>query len=96
VTIRLHGLVAATHTPFHADGRLNLDAVEQQAAHLQRNGVDTVFIGGSTGESHSLSVAERLALAERWSGVVRGSALRLVVHVGSNCLADARALAAQA
>jgi N-acetylneuraminate lyase len=29
VTIPLHGLVAATHTPFHADGRLNLGAVEQ-------------------------------------------------------------------
>ncbi len=28
--------------------------------------------------------------------VVRGSKLRLVIHVGSNCLADARALAAQA
>lgn len=96
MTLPLHGLVAATHTPFHADGRLNLGAVEQQAAHLQRNGVDTVFIGGSTGEGHSLSVAERLALAGRWSEVVRGAALRLVVHVGSNCLADARTLAAQA
>jgi len=24
MTIKLHGLVAATHTPFDADGRLNL------------------------------------------------------------------------
>ena len=56
----------------------------------------TVFIGGSTGESHSLTVEERLALARRWSEVVRGTNLRLIVHVGSNCLADARALAAQA
>jgi len=28
--------------------------------------------------------------------VTRGSALRVIVHVGSNCLADAAALAAQA
>lgn len=92
----LHGLVAATHTPFHADGALNLAAVEQQAAHLLRNGVTNVFIGGTTGESSSLTLDERLALAQRWSEVARGTALRVVVHVGSNCLADARALAAQA
>ena len=30
----LHGLVAATHTPFHADGSLNLGVIEKQAAHL--------------------------------------------------------------
>lgn len=93
---KLHGLVAATHTPFDADGNLNLSAVERQAHHLLRVRVKTVFIGGSTGESHSLSIQERLALAERWSEVVRGSELGLIVHVGSNCLADARALAAQA
>jgi N-acetylneuraminate lyase len=96
MTIKLRGLVAATHTPFSADGRLNLDVVERQAEHLLRAGVNTVFIGGSTGESHSLTVEERRALAVRWSAVVRGSAMRLVVHVGSNCLADARSLAAQA
>jgi len=95
-TITLAGLVAATHTPFSADGQLNLKAVEKQAEHLFRNGVNTVFICGSTGESHSLTVEERLALIQRWSEVVRDSKQRLVVHVGSNCLADARALAAHA
>jgi N-acetylneuraminate lyase len=92
----LHGLVAATHTPFTPDGSLNLAIVEKQAAHLLKNGVTTAFIGGSTGESHSLSLDERRALAQRWSEVARGTALKVVVHVGSNCLADARALAAQA
>ncbi|MBX7072208.1 MAG: dihydrodipicolinate synthase family protein [Pirellulales bacterium] len=96
MTIRLHGLVAATHTPFHSDGQLNLDIIERQAEHLIRNRVKTVFIGGSTGESHSLTIDERLALARRWSEVACDAGLRLVVHVGSNCLADARALAAQA
>ena len=92
----LHGLVAATHTPFAADGSLHLTVVEKQAAHLLQNGVAAVFIGGTTGESSSLSLEERLALAERWMAVVKGSALRVVVHVGSNCLADACALASQA
>lgn len=93
---RLYGLVAATHTPFHADGSLNLSIVEKQVEHMLKNEVGTVFIGGSTGESHSLTVAERLALGRRWSEVTRGTKLRLVVHVGANCLADARALATEA
>lgn len=92
----LRGLVAATHTPFHADGSLNLAIVEQQAAHLAANGVKFAFIGGTTGESASLTVEERRALAQRWSEVARGTELKAIVHVGANCLADARALAAQA
>ena len=93
---KLLGLVAATHTPFTSDGQLNLAVVEKQAEHLLQNGVRTAFIGGTTGESHSLTVEERLALAKRWSEVVQGMHLKLIVHVGSNCLADARTLAAQA
>jgi N-acetylneuraminate lyase len=93
---KIHGLVAAAHTPFRPDGSLNLAAVEKQAGHLRASGVGAAFIAGTTGESHSLTVEERLALARRWSEVARGSGLRLVVHVGANCLADARTLAAQA
>jgi N-acetylneuraminate lyase len=92
----LHGLVAATHTPFTPDGSLNLAAVERQAAHLLANDVTFAFIGGSTGECHSLTVDERRALAQGWSEVARGTPLKVIVHVGSNCLADARALATQA
>jgi len=94
--LRLHGLVAATHTPFHADGSLNLAVVEQQAAHLVARGVNHAFIGGTTGESSSLALEERRALSERWMAVTRGSPLQVIVHAGANCLADARALAAQA
>lgn len=96
MTAPLHGLVAAVHTPFGPDGGLNLAAVERQAEHLARDRVAAVFVGGTTGESHSLTVDERLALAGRWAEVARGTPLRLVVHAGANCLADARALAAHA
>jgi len=92
----LHGLVAAAHSPFHEDGSLNLAVVEKQAAHFLNSNVATIFICGTTGECHSLSLEERRALAKRWFEVARGTALKIVVHVGSNCLADARALAAQA
>ena len=96
MSLRLEGLVAATHTPFTSSGELNLAAVEKQAAHLAANGVRAAFVGGTTGESHSLTLLERKALAQRWAEVTRGGKLGLVVHVGSNCLSDARELAAQA
>lgn len=92
----LHGLVAAPHTPFRADGALDLAVVEPQAAHLLAGGVNAAFVGGTTGECHSLTLEERTRLAGRWLEVTRGTPLEVVVHVGSNCLADARALAAQA
>jgi N-acetylneuraminate lyase len=92
----LHGLVVAAHTPFHADGSLNLAAVEKQAAHFLKYNLTTIFVAGTTGECHSLTLDERCALAQRWSEVICGTALKLVLHVGSNCLEDCRVFAAQA
>jgi len=96
MTTKLTGLVAATHSPFLSNGDLNLAAVDKQAEHLAKSGINAVFICGTTGESHSLTVDERLALATRWGEVVRGTQMRLVVHVGTNCLADGRRLAKHA
>ncbi|MEQ1861330.1 MAG: dihydrodipicolinate synthase family protein [Chthoniobacteraceae bacterium] len=93
---RLHGLVTATHTPMHADGSLHLDIVERQAAHLLAHGLETVFIGGSTGESTSLTTEERCKLTERWCAVAKGTPMRIVVHVGTNCIEEARYLAGHA
>src|SRR4051812_10947067 len=93
--IPLTGLVPAVLTPFDAAGELNLAAVERQAELLLRDGVSAVFVGGTTGEFSSMTVDERKALARRWAEVARGS-LRVVVHVGSNCLAESKALAAGA
>jgi N-acetylneuraminate lyase len=94
--VKLEGLVAAVHTPLDAEGSLALDVVERQAEHLVRSGILHAFVAGTTGESHSLSLQERRRLATRWLEVARGTPLRVVVHVGSNCLEDARELAAQA
>lgn len=92
----LTGFVAATHTAFHPDGSINLDAVDRQAAHLLSHHITGAFIGGTTGECHSLTTEERRQLSRRWASAVQGTTLKLVVHVGHNCLEDARALAAQA
>lgn len=89
-------LIAAPVTPFAGDGSVALGPVEALAERLVRQGVDGVFVNGTTGESHSLGPAERRLLAERWVSVLRGTPLRCIVHVGSNCLREARELAAHA
>lgn len=87
-------MVAAPHTPFHADGSLHLDRIAQQSALFARTGVDGVFACGTTGEGPHMTTAERMAVAERWA-TVKGS-LRLIVHAGHSCQRDVIALAAHA
>lgn len=89
----LSGIIAATYTAFHADGSLNLDAIEKQAAILSEDGATGAFICGTTGEGLSLSSAERMQVAERWRAVVQPGSLKIVVHVGHNSLVDAINLA---
>lgn len=96
MSAKLTGLIAATPTPMHTDGSLNLEAVEPLGKLLAEVGVTGVFIAGSTGESHSLTVDERIALAEMWSRVAPKYQLKHLVHVGHNCQRDACRLAAHA
>jgi len=91
----LTGLIAAPFAPLNAEGGLKLDIVEHYAKFLHRNGVQGAFVCGTSGESMSLSVAERMAIAKRWVEVAPPG-LRVIVHVGHNALPDSRALAAHA
>jgi N-acetylneuraminate lyase len=95
VPFRLTGLIAAPHTPFTASDQLNPSVVTAQAALLVESGVAGAFICGSTGEAHSLTIEERMRLTEEWARVAAGR-LKLVVHAGHNCRADAVRLAAHA
>src|SRR5205823_3528877 len=92
----LTGLIPAPFTPFHADGRLDLDRVDALAGHYARTGVSGAFVAGTTGEGPSLTLDERAALAERWVRAARPHGLKVIVQVGHNCQADARTLAAHA
>jgi N-acetylneuraminate lyase len=92
---RFEGLIAAAHTPMRSDGSFAPEIVPQQARfHREQENVG-VFVCGSTGEGHSLSREERIAVADAWSPEV-DDAFRLIVHVGCNALPDARSLAAHA
>ena len=90
--LRIEGLVAAVFSPFDTAGMLNTSVVPLQNAYLHATGVDWVFVGGTTGESLSLTLTERKALTEAWLS----TSASVIVHVGAECLGDARAMAAHA
>lgn len=93
---RYTGLIAATFTPFHADGSVNLAAIESQAQWLQSVGIRTVFINGTTGEGPSLSVDERKNVARQWCEIGRKADLKVLVHVGCESVMEAVELARHA
>jgi N-acetylneuraminate lyase len=95
MSTRFRSLVAAPFTPFHADRSLNLDVIPAYARFLRDNGVGAAFVCGTTGEGLSLTLEERLRIAERWVACA-DDRLRVIVHVGHTCLADARTLTAHA
>jgi len=94
-TNKTKGLIAAPFTPMHADCSIKLDAIEDYANRLHKDGVVGAFICGTTGEAMSLSVDERLQIAERWM-LKAPKELRVVVHVGHTALIECQRLAAHA
>jgi N-acetylneuraminate lyase len=93
--LRLSGLIAAPHTPMHADGALNLGVVEDQVRVLVEGGVSGAFVCGTTGEGMSLTTDERKQVVERWVAVATGH-LPVIAHVGHTSAAEASILAAHA
>lgn len=92
---KIIGLIDAPFTPFHENGDLNLEPIEKYAAMLQNNGLQGVFINGSSGEGYMLTTEERMQLAERWLKVAP-KGFKVIVHVGSCCLRESQKLAAHA
>lgn len=91
----LTGLIAAGYTPFDADRRLNVGAVPAMADYFREAGVNGVFVAGTTGESLSLSLAERIELTSAWCDAAPPQ-IPVIVHVGSNSQPEAVELASQA
>lgn len=88
-------LVAAAFTPLNDDGSVNLEGIAPSLELMKRQGVDTVFVCGSTGEGLLLTIGERRAIAERWVKEGKGQ-LTIIVHVGHSSPTEARDLAVHA
>uniref|UniRef100_A0A914UJQ3 N-acetylneuraminate lyase n=1 Tax=Plectus sambesii TaxID=2011161 RepID=A0A914UJQ3_9BILA len=93
---KTNGLIAATLTPFHQDGSVNLDIIGRYVDHLLSIGITQVFVNGTAGEHASLTVEEREAIAERWIKEGKGKLTRIIIQVGTLNLPDSQRLAAHA
>jgi N-acetylneuraminate lyase len=94
---KLEGLISAPFTAFRADGELNLPVVDQQLDLLVANGISAALVGGTTGESGSLTLEERMTLTARWCEATRCSEdFPIIAHVGDSCLKNSQALASHA
>ena len=91
-SLPLRGLVAATFTPFRADGTINLPRIKPVIDAVIAQGATGLYVCGSTGEGPLLSTAERMLVAE---ATVKAAAGRVpvVIQVGHNSIVEARGLA---
>lgn len=85
---KLTGLIAAPHTPFDAQGEVNLPVIDRVAEHLINDGVKGVYVCGTTGEGIHCSVEERKKIAERWVTAAQGK-LSITLHTGALSIRDA-------
>ncbi|MET9547351.1 MULTISPECIES: 4-hydroxy-tetrahydrodipicolinate synthase [unclassified Streptomyces] len=76
-------VLTAMVTPFKADGALDLDGAQQLAAHLVDAGNDGLVINGTTGESPTVSDAEKNDLVRAVLDAV-GDRAHVVAGVGTN------------
>jgi len=75
-------LLTAMVTPFKADGKVDYDAAGKLAAMLVADGSDGVVVSGTTGESPSLSDAEKIELLRTVKDAIPGK--NVVAGTGSN------------
>lgn len=88
-----NGLLSAPCSPFDpVTGRCDSSVIREYAELHRRDGVNGVFCNGTTGESMSLTVRERMANCAAW--VETG--LQVCVHIGCQSLLDTQKLARHA
>jgi len=75
-------LLTAMVTPFREDGKVNYDAAAKLAAMLVADGSDGVVVSGTTGESPTLTDAEKIELLRAVKDAIPGKTV--VVGTGSN------------
>jgi N-acetylneuraminate lyase len=94
---KLTGLIAAPFTPMDIDRYLNLKEIPQYYQFLKHNGVTGAFICGSTGEGVSLTMQEKMEVAEAWANATENdSDFKVMTLLGGTCLADCKVLAMHA
>ena len=89
----LRGVFAPIVTPFRpTDGEIDLPWISHHIAYLHAHGCTGVIPCGTNGEAASLSVAERMAVAETALAAAHALDMPVIVGTGASALTDAIAL----
>ena len=78
----LRGIYPALPTPMRADGAVNYAGLEQLVDYEIAQGVDGLYVGGSTAESFLLTEEERMKIAETVLRHADGK-VKVIVHTGA-------------
>lgn len=76
-------LLTAIITPMNDDGSLNFDALDQLTERYLKQGCNGFVIGGTTGETPTLSHDEKIALYQHFGKLVHGR-VPVIAGTGSN------------
>ena len=89
------GSGVAIITPFHADGSVNYDKLEELVDFHCNNGTDSIVICGTTGESATLTEAEHVECIKRTVEFTKGR-IPVIAGAGSNSTQTAIELSKEA
>lgn len=89
------GSGVAIVTPFHADGSINYDKLEELVDFHCNNGTDSIVICGTTGESATMTEAEHIECIKRTVEFTKGR-IPVVAGAGSNATFTAIELSKEA
>ncbi|WP_435363248.1 4-hydroxy-tetrahydrodipicolinate synthase [Haloarchaeobius sp. DYHT-AS-18] len=88
--IDFSGVYPAITTPFHEDGSIDFETLQENVSRLETAGVDGIVPVGSTGESATLSHDEHIEVVE--AVVDEAEAIPVIAGSGSNNTAEALSL----
>lgn len=80
---KFHGVGVALVTPFHEDGSIDWTGLERMLQHVTEGGVDYLVIQGTTGESATMTQAEKVEVLQFVKEKNAGK-LPIVYGIGGN------------
>ena len=92
MAVNLRGVMAALLTPFDGQQKLDKESLRRLVRFNQRQGVDGLYVGGSTGEAFVQSGTERQEVLEIVAEEAKGK-MTLIAHVGCVSTLESQQLA---
>lgn len=89
------GLMAAPFTPFNLKGNLNLNIIPEYVEKLVADGLNGIFVCGSSGEGPNMAMEERMETAKAFTEAA-ASRMKVFVHVGHSSIKESQKLARHA